>query len=649
MKSTGPGALRSGEQEDARAPGASGDREVEAAARPGAQAASGTSGRTDPPGPQAPHCDDLDATLQALVGMLCDAVGATRGSLLLETSPGRLRIRAARGLSQDVATRTAIDHGHGIAGGVAASGVPRLVRDAARARGGPPLLDYTADSALCVPLRHGDRVLGVANLSNKRAERHDDAPEFDERDLRRAASLAEQAARVIVAAEDAAAAETRMRLEHSLAAANGERREAAALAVMGLVTDELLDAGPLDRVLHGIVRRATALLGATRGSLLLRAPGSDEMRIAAALGLPAQVVADTRVRVGEGIAGHCAATGEALLLDDARAAREGHERELSQYRSRSAICVPLRVRHEVLGVLSLNDRCDGKEFSREDLVVARVIANQAALAIRTSRLVEDASQAAGAREALAVAREIQGSFLPTDRREARWAASALSIPADAAGGDYVDFWERRDAAERPTGEIHLALGDATGHGLGSALVAASCRALLRALLLESRDLAAVMRQLDCLLQRDLRRGQFITLFLGLLDPDSGRLVYTSAGHPPGLLAHPGVGVSSELRATGPPLGIGSRSEFPPCEAQLEPGDTLVLVSDGVSEARNAAREPFGDERLHATVSALAEAGPRPILDGLRRRVAAHTHPTPLADDLSALALRLHAPGAGAGG
>jgi sigma-B regulation protein RsbU (phosphoserine phosphatase) len=410
---------------------------------------------------------------------------------------------------------------------------------------------------------------------------------------------------------------------------------------MGLVSDSLVTPGPLDEVLSDIARHATALLGASRGSLMLRIPGTQELRMAAAVNIPAEVVSEARARIGEGIAGLCAQRGEPLLIPDVEEAGISHPPEyLSRYENQSAICVPLRFRDEILGVLSLNDRKDGKDFSPDDLFIAEIIASQASIAIWTSRMLEESMQAAATHRSLDVARAIQRSFLPADLERPDVAISTLCISADATGGDYVDCWTMRDADDRETGELVLAIGDATGHGIGSALVSTTCRASLRALFLGDGEIGHVMQHLDRLLERDLRQGRFVTLFLGRLDPASGRLVYSSAGHPPGLLFRDALGPCAELSATGPPLGLGLGGAFPTRELTLRPGDMLAMVTDGVLDARNEAGEVFGAARLAGTLAGLAQAAPRDVVAGLRRRLAGFARPAALADDLSAIVVKL---------
>lgn len=604
--------------------------------------------------------DDLESTLERVLSAMCTATGAERCSIMLR-SGGSLRIRASRGLAREVVERTVVPVGDGIAGGVAASGTARLLRDAASARGavGSATL-YAAASALCVPLRAGGQVIGVVNLANKRRDgprrtrgEPDAFDEFDEDDLRVAALLANQAGLALGAAEARKDRDERERLQAGLASLEQGvltlESQASALAVIRQVTDSLASSGPLEEVLEGIVRHTTRWLGCRRGSLLLREPGSRLLRMQAAVGIPEKVVRRSRTELGRGLAGRCAETGEPILVADVEAIRSQvpgfAARENDAYRSKSAICVPLVLHGEVLGVLNLNDRADGKELGRADLFVAQIVANQAAVALWHGQLREDAVAAAGTRKALDVAREIQQAFVPDDALGRGVELLGRSIACSGAGGDYVDFWPLRGPDGVETGEWVLAIGDASGHGVGAALVMATARAFLRGLLSSSRDPSAVLGRLNALLDDDVQGGRFVTLFVGILDPERGTLRYASAGHDPPL--HRGAdGRVVELDATGPPLAILPEVEFPERSVWMEKGDWLILTTDGTWELRNEAGEAFGRERLARAVDELAAETPQGMLAGLRRRILGFAGAVDPSDDLSLAVVKLCAPGDG---
>ena len=591
--------------------------------------------------------DALEATLEGVLRAMGDATGAERCSILLRAGRDHLRVRAVSGLPAHVLERTPIPIGQGIAGRVAESGTALLLRDAARARGGSGSTTvYGGSSALCVPLRARGEVIGVVNLADKR-DAGGALLEFDETDLKTAMVLANQAALAIGVAEAAEARAEHERLRATLASLEARvlspETQTAALALIQQATDSIASAGTLAEILEGIVQHTTRLLGARRGSLLLREPGSRLLRMQAAVGIPAKVVEKARVELGHGIAGRCAETGEALLVRDIDELRERlpdtGERS-GEYQSKSAICVPLRLRGEVLGVLNLNDRADGKELGPGDLFVAQIVASQAAVAIWNGQLREQAVAAAETHQALAVAHEIQQSLVPPDARAPGLEVAARSIACSGAGGDYVDFWPLHGAHGRETGEWVLAIGDVSGHGMGAALVMATTRAFLRGLLSQSDDPSTVLWRLNELLGRDVREGRFVTLFVGVVDAARGTLRYASAGHDPPLHRRAADGASTALEATGPPLAVLDGAEFPGRSVALAPGDWLLLTTDGVWEIRNAAGRAFGRERLAAALDELAAESPQGMLAGLRRRVAGFAGAVDPADDISLVVVRI---------
>jgi len=459
-----------------------------------------------------------------------------------------------------------------------------------------------------------------------------------------------------------------LRLIHRVAGTEAERLSAAlaslqdqlsslesragALSVIRQATDAITGAGSLDEVLDGIVRNTARLLGARRGSILLVEPGGRLMRMRAAVGIPRKVLRKARTEVGRGIAGRCAATGQAALLRDVEADRLREptlEPSKDRYRAASALCVPIRLKREVLGVLNITERRDGSELGPRDLFVAQIVANQAAIAIWNDRLREEAVAAAEAHRALDLAREIQQSFIPDDPGVPGIDVCARSVPrATGAGGDYVDCWRQRGEDADDSGEVVLVIGDVSGHGVDAALVMATTRAFLRGLLAQAgdlrRDLAGVMERLNRLLGRDMRRGRFVTLFVGVLEPRSGSLGYASAGHDPPLLYRARSGEMGELEATGPPLGILDGGRWTVGRESLAPGDLLVMTTDGVWEVRNPAGELFGRERLAEGVRELADEPASGVVAGLQRRAAAFTGPVEPGDDVSLLVMRIEETG-----
>ena len=278
------------------------------------------------------------------------------------------------------------------------------------------------------------------------------------------------------------------------------------------------------------------------------------------------------------------------------------------------LVVPLVSQGELIGTLNLGPRLSEQDYSADDRRLLDNLAGQAAPALRVAQLVRQ--QEAQARERqrmeqeLQVAQLIQQHFLPTTLPQpAGWSIEAYYRPARAVGGDFYDV------VERPDGTISFTVGDVTDKGVPAAMVMAATRSLLRAAGLEQASPSAVLAQVNDLLHGDIPSRMFVTCLYGVLDPRTGQVRFANAGHNlPFVRAGE---AASELDARGMPLGLMPGMSYPETEAQLAPGEQLLLHSDGVAEAHDPARAMFGIPRLHDVV-----AGPQSKRGGLIAAVLA---------------------------
>src|ERR687895_1646044 len=195
---------------------------------------------------------------------------------------------------------------------------------------------------------------------------------------------------------------------------------------------------------------------------------------------------------------------------------------------------------------------------------------------------------------LQVARQIQQELLPEATPELDgWRLAAYCGPAREVGGDFYDF------LEFPDGRLGLVVGDATGHGMPAALVMATTRGMLRAVVQTLESPGEVLARVNEALLADIPLSTFVTCFYGVLDPESGRLLYANAGHDLPCERHEGrVG---ELWARGMPLGLMSGMPYEEEETVLAAGDDLLFYSDGLIEAHDSKGEMFGVPRLQRLV------------------------------------------------
>jgi serine phosphatase RsbU (regulator of sigma subunit) len=196
---------------------------------------------------------------------------------------------------------------------------------------------------------------------------------------------------------------------------------------------------------------------------------------------------------------------------------------------------------------------------------------------------------------LQVARQIQQELLPEATPElGGWRIATYYEPAREVGGDFYDF------IELPDGRLGLVVGDATGHGMPAALVMATTRGMLRAVVQSLDSPGKAFARVNEALAADIPPSTFVTYFYGILDSESGRFLYANAGHNLPCRRHNGQ--ADELRARGMPLGLMPGTGYEEKEAVLESGDSVLFYSDGLVEAHNPEGEMFGFPRLRRLVA-----------------------------------------------
>jgi len=234
-----------------------------------------------------------------------------------------------------------------------------------------------------------------------------------------------------------------------------------------------------------------------------------------------------------------------------------------------------------------------------------------------------------------LARRIQQKLFPiAPVPSAAFDISGASFPAEATGGDYFDYIPMRD------GKLGIVIGDVSGHGFGPALLMAELRAYLRALLLTRSDVSEILELLNRALANDAPEGHFATLFLACVDPNSGSIVYANAGHVPGYVLSPSGEVKSILHSTGMPLAILADNQFPSVAVSPpEPGDLLLLHTDGIIEASGPDNKLFGRERLLDVVRANQNLPAPAIVQNLYSAVQEYCEDETQLDDMTVVIVK----------
>jgi serine phosphatase RsbU (regulator of sigma subunit) len=362
----------------------------------------------------------------------------------------------------------------------------------------------------------------------------------------------------------------------------------------------------LDDVLTLVLDAAIDVAGAERGFIMLaNAQGRLELKLARArarLTLPPGTF-ETSHKIPETVY----ATGRETVVEDLR-----DEGVAAQHLGtvaigiRHVLCAPLRIvryveradeksEDKVIGVLYLDSREKGALLSIATRAALDTLGTEAAVAIENARLYREALESAKVEQELKVAAAIQQSLLPAaGRTGAFFVTAGASIPCRAVGGDFFDY------IDLPSGRFGFILGDVAGKGSPAALLAAVVIGMFSAEAFYQESAASLVTRLNRGLFRRAVEARFLTAFYGMLAAD-GSLTYSNAGHNAPMLVTGG-GVR-RLETGGLVLGLFDHAAFEEETVVLQPGDTLIVFSDGVSEALNENGDEFGDERLLALIDA----------------------------------------------
>jgi phosphoserine phosphatase len=288
----------------------------------------------------------------------------------------------------------------------------------------------------------------------------------------------------------------------------------------------------------------------------------------------------------------------------------------------------------LMGVMQVLNKRDGP-FTAGDEEPARTLAALAGVALQRQILLDESRAKQKLVHDLEVAREIQQGILPDAPPPCEgFDIAGWNRPADQTGGDVYDFFEAgRD-------RIGIMAGDATGHGIGPALVAVECRAIIRALTAVTPDLSAVLGATNAQLTRDLAGNRFVTLWMALLDVPTATLAFASAGHGPLLYYHADADTFEEAAISGPPLGLFAGQSY---EAQppirMAAGDLFVVPTDGFYEYADRDGEFFGSLRVQAALRAHRAESSATMAERLYDAVVAFADGARQLDDMTVVIIK----------
>jgi sigma-B regulation protein RsbU (phosphoserine phosphatase) len=592
----------------------------------------------------------LDQVFEAVVRLVPMLVGVERCALLLSPKEGGSRDEAESAFVPVIAygfspsQQTFFERWRIAPGEVLAFDHLRLIKspipipDAAH---DPRLPEGVAsalgfESLLILPLLARGEVLG-AMLADYPASR----PEFKEERLAMVRGIAHQTA---AAVENARLLEAR-------------QEEAYVSAALLQVAQAVVSFNDLDDILSAIVRITPMLVGVEWCIIFLWETERAVFRPAQAYGIPHDIEAvflSRRYAPGEFPLLDAIRESNDLLTLDAfcdwgdlipsgfaddfvaylRSATERHTARQVQDEAHSLLALPLSVKGDVLGVMLLEESVPSGRFRERHLEIITGIARQTALAVQNDLLQQEMAERERLEQELQLAHEIQQTFMPDQLPHlSGWELAVAWQAARQVAGDFYDFFEL------PGGRLGLVIADVADKGMPAALFMTLTRTLVRAAALEEESPAAALARVNDLLVPDAQQGMFVTIVYAVLLLETGRLIYANAGHPPLLLLRSRPRKLERLDTGGMALGVLQGINLEERVVSLEPGDTLIFYTDGVTEAFSPEDDMYGTGHLQATIRAAGGSSAQAVLDAIGDSVTAFVGDSPPSDDITLMVLR----------
>ncbi len=348
---------------------------------------------------------------------------------------------------------------------------------------------------------------------------------------------------------------------------------------------------------------------------------------------------ETNARPSKTIVRRCLETAQAFLSDDAsRDDRVQLSQSVVDFRIRSVMCVPLCTPEgKAFGVIQLDTQDRSKKFNQEDLKLLWGVANQAAVAMENARLHEDELARARFNRDLEQARGVQRIFLPSNLpKVAGYEFFAYYQPAQAVGGDYYGF------IPLPQGRLAVALGDVAGKGISAALLMAKLSSDARfCFMAEPNPGKAVGKLNDLLYEFTSPMDRFVTFAAIVLDPARHVVTLVSAGHPsPQLWRKSNAALQDAMPKTtaGLPLGMVEGCAYDSCQITLQPGDNLILFSDGVTDSLDVRNNQFAMKGVQRVIQEAGAVSAATLGERLTKAVEQHATSREPHDDITLVCL-----------
>lgn len=390
----------------------------------------------------------------------------------------------------------------------------------------------------------------------------------------------------------------------------------------------------LTEVLNSVIDEIISILHAERGFIMLiESDGGQTFR--AARGLDQQTIDQPQSQVSQSVVRKAAQEGLPILTSDAQADSRFNMREsIMLLGLRSVLCVPLKIKEKVIGVIYADNRFEVGIFTQADLELLTAITSIAAIAIENARLYNFAIEKGRMLRELQMAREIQASFLPESVPQITgWEFAALWEPAREVAGDYYDF------ISLDSNHLGLVIADVTDKGAAAALFMVFTNSIIRASVNSNLSPVESILNANRVICSKSTNAMFVSLVYVFLNTQTGKVSLVNAGHNPPIHYDHTQDTLKLFYPTGMVLGIDNDASFKMHELDLKQGDLILLYTDGLIDAINEQGNDFGLARVKEIVYQHREKPAKEIINQLDQALFKHIGSTTPVDDVTLLLLK----------
>jgi len=394
----------------------------------------------------------------------------------------------------------------------------------------------------------------------------------------------------------------------------------------------------LGGLLLKILEKSRPWMKAEACSIFLPDAETGELVIHSARGDRAPELGTLRVPKGQGIVGTAMAEKKTIRVDevakDARFYAKADEK--TGWKTKALLASPLVDGEECVGVIEFLNPIGRAAFTEQDEQMVEYFAGLVAAALVRIRANAAALERAAVQRDLDLARELQGGLLPkifpTKEEAPGIELFARLDPAKEVSGDLYDFFPIEN------GKMCFVVGDVSGKGIAAGIFMAVTRTLIRATAVAGRSPLEILTKVNAQLAKENQASLFVTMILGIVDTKTGRMVYGQGGHNPPIRV-PLKGKPSYEPPGGMPLGVFDDAKFGERELVLEKGETLLVYTDGVTEAMNLAKDLFGEDRLERAVEGGAVLSAEKLTERVVEKVEEFVGEAERSDDITMLAIQ----------